>query len=204
MIFFWVIFGITAMVFIDYYKPPVDRLYFNRPLRPVVAIRNCFFDMFLHKHSYKVEDYNGLWLLKAHFDEICEEFYMMESEAKKTYFHDDDSWFPVNEDYYFYKVKDFPGLYDLIDNIPCVEKDTGIIAVMESPMYLPTHRAETNIRLRYQLVLQGNEQSVLHTFSGDHPQETREEILFDHALQHSVSNNGKGRRVVLLLNIHRT
>jgi hypothetical protein len=167
-----------------------------------VALRNVLFDLFLSRRFYKIHDFPGLWSVRAHFDEICEEYYLHEAHAKKTWFHEDDPWFEYNPDYYFMKVKEFPKLHRLLKSIPCVEDD-GIIAVMEKPMQLPPHRAETNIQLRYQLVLQGTTKSILHTPSGDFTQDTREEILFDHALQHSVSNTGSGRRVVLLLNIKR-
>lgn len=203
-------FFVVAMVMVialiavayDYFKAPVDRLYFQRPLRCVVALRNFFYDFFLSRHYYRVNDFPGLWLVRAHFDDICEEYYLREAHAKKTWFHDDDPWFDYNPDYYFMKVKEFPKLHRLLKSIPCVEDD-GIIAVMEKPMHLPPHRAETNIQLRYQLVLQGTTKSVLHTQNGDFTQNTREDILFDHALQHSVSNTGSGRRVVLLLNVKR-
>lgn len=195
------VFVLVAIAY-DYFKSPVDVLYFQRSLRPVVAIRNFLYDLFLSRHYYRVRDFPGLWMVMAHFNDICEEYYLGEAHVKKTFFHDDDPWFEWNPDYYFIKVQEFPKLHALLKTIPCVEDD-GIIAVMESPMQLPPHRAETNIQLRYQLVLQGTTKSVLHTQTGDYSQNTREEILFDHALEHSVSNTGSGRRVVLLLNIKR-
>jgi len=44
----------------DYCKNPIDRLYFQRPLRPLVGIRNSLVDLFFYKLYYSVDDFTGL------------------------------------------------------------------------------------------------------------------------------------------------
>ena len=44
----------------DYCKNPIDRLYFQTPLRPLVGIRNSLVDLFFYKPHYSVDDFIGL------------------------------------------------------------------------------------------------------------------------------------------------
>ena len=189
------------MIVYDYFKVPIDGLYFNNPLRPLVGMRNTLVDIIQWGATYDVKQFPGLWLLEAHFDKIREEF--LKSSPKKYYFHDEDQWFEMNESYYYHKVEDFPLLNSLVNQIPSVHKETARFAVVEGPMIIAPHRAETNLLLRYHLTIQGNGDCTLYTESGSHVHDEGEAFIFDHARYHELIKNGDSKRVVLILDVHR-
>ena len=183
----------------DYCKNPIDRLYFQRPLRPLVGIRNSLVDLFFYKPHYSVDDFIGLWRVQKHFFDIKNEYDTLYKNKQKYYFHDLDPWFEYNQNYYYYKIHDFPKLYAFLKSIPCV--DHAMIAVMEGPMSISAHRAESNLQLRYHLTLEGT--SNLTTEFDIHQHKPGEDILFDHARYHSVDKTDEQKRVVLILDINR-
>lgn len=166
-------------------------------------MRNALIDMIDWCSEYYVRDYPGLWLVKLHYDNIREEFEEVSKLAKKHLFHELDPWFDKNPNYYFYKVKDFPNLNSLIRQIPCIDKETALFAVMDGPMSIAPHRAETNLLLRYHLTIEGGGGCTLYTDRGIHEHREGEEFLFDHARIHSVTKHGTERRVVLILDVKR-
>jgi len=193
---------VIAVVY-DFTKDPIDRLYFQNPWRPVVGVRNALVDLAFCASRHNIKDYPGLWTLEAHWKNIREEFHSLRDSVPKYFFHELDDWFPHNEKYYYHKIQDFPKLKRLVERIPCVDKTTGVLAIMEGPSSLPPHRAESNLQLRYQLTLEGTGDSVLLTKRGSHRQSPGEAFLFDHGRYHAVENSGEGCRVVLILDIKR-
>ena len=191
------------LVLHDYLKSPIDRLYFRKPLRPLVGMRNTMIDIINWGSKCSVNDYPGLWLVKAHFDKIRGEFKEVSKTAETHLFHELDPWFEVNQNYYYYKVEDFPVLNSLIKQIPCVCHDTGVFAVMDAPMSIAPHRAETNLWLRYHLTVEGGGDCTLYTGREAHEHTEGEDFLFDHAKIHSVAKKGTQKRVVLILDIKR-
>ena len=195
----WVFMIPIILLLNDYLKNPIDRLYFQKPLRPLIGIRNSLVDLFFYKPHYSVDDFPGLWRVQKHFFDIKDEYDGLHKNAQKWYFHDLDTWFDRNEKYYYYKIHDFPNIYAFLKSIPCV--DHAMIAVMEGPMSISAHRAESNLQLRYHLTLEGT--SNLNTEFEFHKHEPGEYILFDHARYHSVDKTDEGKRVVLILDINR-
>jgi len=122
---------------------------------------------------------------------------------KRHLFHETDPWFDKNDGYYFYKAEDFPVLKSLIDQVPAIHKETALFAVVEGPMVIPPHRAESNWLLRYHLTIEGGGDCTLFTTKGAHVHEEGEEFLFDHARYHELVKTGDGRRVVLILDVKR-
>ena len=183
----------------DYLKSPIDRLYFQTPLRPLVGIRNSIVDLFFYKPHYSVDDFTGLWRVQKHFFDIKNEYDTLCKNKQKYYFHDLDPWFEYNQKYYYYKIHDFPKLYAFLKTVPCV--DHAMIAVMEGSMSIPAHRAESNLQLRYHLTLEGT--SNLTTEFDIHQHKPGEDVLFDHGRHHSVDKTGEEKRVVLILDINR-
>jgi hypothetical protein len=183
----------------DYLKSPIDRLYFQTPLRPLVGIRNSIVDLFFYKPHYSVDDFTGLWRVQKHFFDIKTEYDTLYKNKQKYYFHDLDPWFEYNQKYYYYKIHDFPKLYAFLKTIPCV--DHAMIAVMEGSMSIPAHRAESNLQLRYHLTLEGT--SNLTTEFDIHKHKPGEDVLFDHARHHSVDKTDEQKRIVLILDINR-
>ena len=53
-----------VLVLHDYLKSPIDRMYFQKPLRSLVGMRNTLIDMIDWCSEYSVKDYPGLWLVK--------------------------------------------------------------------------------------------------------------------------------------------
>lgn len=191
------------LVLHDYMKAPIDNLYFTNPKRPLVGIRNALIDFINWTHEYSVNNHPGLWLVKAHYENIREEFQEVSKVAKKYLFHEADPWFDKNDNYYFYKAEDFPKLKSLINQIPCIHKETALFAVVDGPMVIPPHRAETNLLLRYHLTIEGGGDCTLYTEKGRHCHREGEDFLFDHARYHEVTKTDQGRRVVLILDVHR-
>lgn len=191
------------LVICDYLKAPIDRLYFTNPKRPLVGMRNTLIDILNWSSQYSVNDHPGLWLIKAHYQKIHKEFCEVSNTLKKQYFHDKDPWFDKNDNYYFYKAEDFPILKNLIDQIPCIHKETALFAVVDGPMVIPPHRAETNLLLRYHLTIESGGDCTLYTERGRHQHREGEDFLFDHARYHEVIKTGQDRRVVLILDVHR-
>ena len=182
----------------DFCKPPIDKLYFHNPWRPFVGMRNTLVDVFCGHH-----DAFDMWPIGFNFGKIRREFFEKAPNLEKRYFHDMDPWFPKNMGYYYYNVRDFPFLQSVIDTIPKVDKDTGVIAVIEGPMSIPPHRAESNLQLRYHMTLEGSGDCVLYLRDRYHVHKTGDEIMFDHARQHSLEKLGSSRRVTLILDVHR-
>lgn len=190
----------VALVAWDFCKAPMDKLYFQNPWRPLVGMRNTLVDLFYGKRDYYPFD---LWEIGYNFGKIRKEFFQRAPTLKKEYFHDMDPWFSKNENYYYYKVRDFPFLQSIVDNIPSVDKETGVIAVIDGPLVIPPHRAESNLQLRYHMTLEGDGDCTLFTRRGRHVHKLGEEFMFDHALYHSVQKSGSGRRVTLILDVNR-
>ena len=191
------------LVLHDYMKAPIDRLYFNNPRRILMGMGNALTDLFLYASEYSTRDYPGLWLVKLHHSRIRREFEAVSKTAKKYIFHETDPWFDKNDDYYFYKVEDFPELKSLIDQIPSIHTETAIFSVMDGPTRIPPHRAETNHLLRYHLTVLGGGDCTLYTEKGSHVHREGEEFLFDHSRYHEVTKTGQDRRVVLILDVKR-
>jgi hypothetical protein len=192
-----------VLVLHDYLKSPIDRLYFQTPMRPLMGMRNTLIDLIDWCSEYRTKDYPGLWLIKLHYEKIREEFQEVSKTAKKHLFHELDPWFDENSNYYYYKVEDFPVLNGLIKQIPCICHDTAMFAVMDGPMSIAPHRAETNLWLRYHLTIESGGDCTLYTEKGSHKHREGEDFLFDHARIHSVDKQGIQKRVVLILDIKR-
>lgn len=189
-----------ALVAWDYCKPPMDVLYFQNPWRPLVGMRNTLVDIFCGQREYHPF---ALWEIGFNFGKIRRCFFEHEGGVTKHYFHDKDAWFPKNDKYYYYNVCDFPLIQNIINKIPSVDKETGVIAVIEGPMHIPAHRAESNLQLRYHMTLEGDGDCTLYTWTHEHVHETGEEFMFDHAKYHSVEKLGSSRRVTLILDVNR-
>lgn len=194
---FWVLVPIL-LIYHDYIKNPIDLLYFQKPLRPLLGMKNAIIDLLFYRKFYDVNDYDGLGRIKLNFEKIARS-YRENRKSKKYYFHDLDSWFPECKNYYYHKLEDFPFIDLLVRTIPCVT--SGHISVMEGKYVLPAHRAEANDELRYHLTIEGT--SELETDSGLHVHEPGEEFLFDHARYHKVDKYCEGKRVVLILDVKR-
>ena len=166
-------------------------------------MRNTIIDVLAGSSNYGVWDYPGLWLIKFHFRKIQMEFEEVSKNHEKQYFHNLDPWFDKNDKYYFYRAENFPILKSLIDQIPCIHKETALFAVVEGPMTIAPHRAETNLLLRYHITIEGGGDCTLYTEKGSHVHREGEEILFDHARYHELTKTGQSRRVVLILDVHR-
>jgi len=197
----WFLLGVpAALVTWDFCKPPMDKLYFQNPWRPFVGMRNSMVDLFFGKADYYPFD---LWSIGYNFGKIRRYFFETEYSAKRHYFHDMDPWFSKNDKYYYYKVRDFPYIQSIINEIPSVDKDTGIIAVIDGPLTIPPHRAESNLQLRYHMTLEGDGDCTLYLWDKKHVHKTGEEFMFDHARYHSVEKLGSSRRVTLILDVNR-
>jgi len=200
----WRIFLVpVVLVLHDYLKAPIDLLYFTNPRRPFVGMRNAVIDLINWRSQYRVNEHPGLWLIKAHYERIRQEFLKVSPRLKRHLFHEADVWFEKNDGYYFYKAEDFPVLKSLIDQIPPIHKETALFAVVEGPMTIAPHRAETNLLLRYHLTIEGGGDCTLYTEGGSHVHSEGEDFLFDHARYHELVKTGDGRRVVLILDVHR-
>ena len=189
-----------VLVLHDYLKAPIDRMYFNNPRRIMVGMQNTVVDILSVVSTPEIP---GLWLIKAHYDKIRREFLEVSSVVERHLFHGLDPWFDKNDGYYFYKVEDFPILKSLVDQIPSIHKETALFAVIDGPMTIAPHRAETNLLLRYHLTIEGGGDCTLYTGRGPHKHREGEDFLFDHAKYHELVKTGNGRRVVLILDVHR-
>jgi aspartyl/asparaginyl beta-hydroxylase (cupin superfamily) len=138
-----------------------------------------------------------------HHKEICEEFERIAPTLQKKYYHDIDPWFERNENYYFYKIEHFPFLSSLVKQVRCIDTSVAAFAVIDGPMVIPPHRAESNELLRYQLTLRGDGDCSLYTEKGVHVHREGQDFLFDHARYHELVKTGDGRRVVLILDVKR-
>lgn len=195
----WILLFLGLAVINDYLKPPIDKLYFQNPLRPLVGIRNTLIDLFFSKSHYEIDDFPGLWLIKDNFSKILNEYKELHPNLKKHYLHDLDSWFPENYNYYLYKSEDFPFLNNLLKSIPSVAKAN--ITVMDGPVNIPPHRAETNMILLYHMTLEG--ESTLQTLNEFHKHSPSEEFIFDPAKWHACEKKTSGKRAVLMIHLNR-
>jgi|TARA_B110000093_G_C12876441_1_gene369974 hypothetical protein len=189
-----------VLVLHDYLKAPIDRMYFSNPRRIMVGMQNTVVDILSVVSTPEIP---GLWLIKAHYDKIRREFLEVSSVVERHLFHELDPWFDKNDGYYFYKVEDFPILKSLVDQIPSIHKETALFAVIDGPMTIAPHRAETNLLLRYHLTIEGGGDCTLYTGRGPHKHREGEDFLFDHAKYHELVKTGNGRRVVLILDVKR-
>lgn len=172
-------------------------------MRPLYGIRNTIVDIFMYKPTYDTHKFNGLKNLQPRHKEIREEYDKYSHKFKKIYYHEEDPWFPSSKNYYYYKASYFPKLYNYLLNIPCIRKDTAMLAVMEGAYEIPPHRAESNLYLRYHLTIKSGGECTLYTDTGNHSHDEGSEFLFDHSRYHGVKKAGNGTRVVLILDVHR-
>jgi hypothetical protein len=192
-----------VMILVDYLKMPIDTLYFTKVGRPLLGIQNTFRDVIHGVSKHHVKNYPGLFLIRMHYNKIRREFDRIAPTLDKKYYHDIDPWFEKNDNYYFYKIENFPVLYGLVKQIKCIDTSVAAFAVVEGPMIIPPHRAESNKLLRYQLTIHGDGDCSLYTAEGRHIHREGEDILFDHARYHELIKTGNARRVTLILDIHR-
>ena len=193
----------TLMVLWDYCKSPIDTLYFQNYRRPIHGIRNSIRDIIHVFSQCRVSDYPGLALIRFHFEKIRDEFQRLHPTLEKRFYHDLSPWFDKNYNYYYYRVQDFPLLYSLLKQIPCVDTTVAAYAVSEGPMSLSAHRAESNRLLRYHITIEGGGKCILYTEKGQHSHEEGQEFLFDHSRYHELVKTSTGKRVVLILDVHR-
>jgi hypothetical protein len=191
------------LVWHDYMKAPIDNLYFQNWRRPFIGMRNTVVDILMHTPEYSVWQFKGLHLIQAHYRDIRKEFEAVSKTLKKTMYHDLDPWFERNDKYYRYTFDQFPKLKSLVKQIPCIHEETASFAVMEGPMTIPPHRAETNALLRYHLTIMGDGDCTLYTERGPKVHMDGEAFIFDHSRYHEVVKTGSGKRVVLILDIKR-
>lgn len=200
----WYLVGIPfVLICHDFMKLPVDRLYFHNWKRPFVGMRNTLIDIIAHSPTYSPWKFKGLWLIKSHYKQIREEFEEISKTLEKTMYHDVDPWFDKNDNYYRYSFDQFPKLKSLVRQIPSIEESTASFAVMDTPMTLSPHRAETNHLLRYHLTILGNGDCTLYTERGPHVHREGQDFLFDHSRYHEVIKTGYSKRVVLILDVKR-
>lgn len=191
------------LVWHDYMKAPIDNLYFQNWRRPFIGMRNTVVDILMHAPEYSVWQFKGLHLIQAHYRDIRKEFEAVSKTLEKTMYHDLDPWFEKNDKYYRYTFDQFPKLKSLVKQIPCIHEETASFAVMEGPMTIPPHRAETNALLRYHLTIMGDGDCTLYTERGPKVHTDGEAFIFDHSRYHEVVKTGSGKRVVLILDIKR-
>jgi len=67
----------------------------------------------------------------------------------------------------FYKTRDFPEIQNILDKIPGIKEDSGIICVMNFPMNVRPPRTHNNRWLRYELVLRGGKGCILDARGGE-------------------------------------
>jgi aspartyl/asparaginyl beta-hydroxylase (cupin superfamily) len=187
----------------DYMKAPIDNLYFNNWRRPFIGMRNTLIDVLMHSPEYSVWQFKGLHLIQKHYRDIRKEFEDVSKTLDKTMYHNLDVWFDKNDNYYQYRFNNFPKLKSLIKQIPCILEETASFAVMEGPVTIPPHRAETNALLRYHLTIMGDGDCTLYTENGPRVHTEGEAFIFDHSRYHEVTKTGPGKRVVLILDIKR-
>ena len=166
-------------------------------------MKNTIIDLLLYSPHYSTWNFKGLHLIKMHYSQIRKEFEEVSKTLKKTMYHDIDPWFEKNDNYYRYKFDNFPKLKSIIKQIPCIDEETASFAVVEGPMTIPPHRAETNHLLRYHITILGDGDCTLYTEQGAHVHREGEYFLFDHSRYHEVIKTGNCKRVVLILDVKR-
>ena len=206
MLFLLIILNIIIFLILkDYRKDPIDVLYFRNPIRVLVGIQNSLIDIFFHKDYYNIKDYKNLVILNDNWENIQNDYKDNYEKLKKRYFHDLDEWFEKNDNYYYYKCKDFEYTRNLLKSVPSINLESAIFAVMNGKYNMPKHKAETNYFLRYQLTIinTSNEASWLDMEGKKYYHNEGDEILFDHSRAHSVCKNNDGLRVVLIADLNR-
>ena len=81
----WFLMIPILLILNDYLKSPIDRLYFQRPLRPLVGIRNSLVDLFFYKLHYSVDEYTELSRVQKHFCSISSAIDVLNRKTLKYY-----------------------------------------------------------------------------------------------------------------------
>lgn len=206
-ILLYIVFLVILLILFDFFKRPIDILYFNNPYRVLYGIKNSLIDLVFYKKYYNVSDYKNLDVLHLNYNKIKNEFIELHNHLPKKYFHDKDKWFENNNRYFYYEGKHFPYLKSLIETIPSTKIDNVLFSVMIDEYNLPIHKAESNDKLRYQLTIlntsRNNHSSWLETEYGKYYHKEGDHILFDHSRAHAAFKLDKGMRVVLIINVNR-
>lgn len=188
------------MILYDFLKEPIDKLYFNNPRRVLVGLRNTIIDILFYQREYSVYD---LYKIQLNFKSIKDEFNDIYPTLTKQYFHDTSEWFDKSYNYYYYKIDDFPVLFDILKTIKCVDLSTGVFAVIDGPLELVPHKGEVNTYLRYHLTIQSDNDSILETENDKHVHRDGDVFIFDHSRYHLLSKTGQNKRITLILNLKR-
>ena len=63
----WVFMIPIILLLNDYLKNPIDRLYFQKPLRPLIGIRNSLVDLFFISHTIRSTIFQAFGVFKNTF-----------------------------------------------------------------------------------------------------------------------------------------
>ena len=189
---------ILFLISLDFFKPPLDLLYFTTPHRILNGIKNSLTDILDYRSTLDPWQYQGLGELSAKYLKLKDYFLNVSNIKEKKYFHDHD-WFDYGN-YYYYDVTGCP----LLDGIPSVRN--AMFSVMgPGEYYIAPHRAECNDEFRYHLTIMmtpGTE-AWLDVNGTKHWNHEGSCVLFDHSWNHSAWKGGIGTRVVLILDVRR-
>jgi hypothetical protein len=201
----WILIFIFILILInhDYSKQPIDNLYFYNFWRPLIGIKNSLYDLFLFKKKYNVKDFGDLFLLKKCEKLILQEFNSLENKVSGKGLNFYDPFESEKENYKLFNTKDFPFTHSLIKMIGNIDYDSSFFYVADGPVELKPHKGDENSLLRYNLVLKGSKNAILTTEFGEYPNNTGNEILFDHSRFHTFKKTDEGKRISLIVNVYR-
>ncbi len=183
---------------------PIDRLYFRKPERIFIGMKNSLIDLFFFKRFYDVKDFRNLYLFKKYEKEILNEFNSFEKEKRKYSTEELDPFEKQNvNNYYIVKAKDFPLTKLIIEMSGVVDLESAAFYVAKGPMELKAHKGDSNSVLRYHLTLKGSEETILTTEFGTYPNTTGHELLFDHSRYHKLIKTDHKERISLIVNVFR-
>ena len=103
----------------------------------------------------------------------------------------------------FYRTRDFPEIQNILDKIPGIKKDSGIICVMNFPMNVRPPRTHNNKWLRYELVLRGGKGCILDACGERKIISDGRDTIFDPSRYHKYIKRSVFTRLSLVFDVDR-
>ena len=103
----------------------------------------------------------------------------------------------------FYRTRDFPEIQNILDKIPGIKKDSGIICVMNFPMNVRPPRTHNNRWLRYELVLRGGKGCILDACGERRIISDGCDAIFDPSRYHKYIKRSVFTRLSLVFDVDR-
>lgn len=156
-----------------------------------LALMASFFDFLMS--WFQNYDTNKFQILRDNFEYIRDVYYQEHNALERQ--HDGKR--------FYYEVKNFPRIQELIDKIPGIKKNSGRIYVMDFPMFIRPKKERMSRWVRYELVLRGGRGCVFETWKHRKMLPDGSDVIYDPSFSHRYLKRSIFTRLSLVVDVDR-